>query len=263
MFDGINSRFDPIAAHQSSYAVFGRDKELAEMRARLETRRSFVLHGPAGAGKTFLLRSVISSYPWVLYCADTASSQNMFQQLATELVRKNNREALAKLRRDGVELRRKSAIAVRGVVLNALHEGRYSAVLDHLRCPSAALAADIRDLMHWGNTSVIGVARSAHMEEMGFIGSYFALRSERLELKNLQAGEALSFAEYLAQRIELSASNRQEFLRKVVEFSNGAPGAIATMIRMASLPRYRCGDHIKVSPLYIDSRLAWHAANAF
>lgn len=251
------------SAHQSSDDIFGHDKELAELRARLETRRSFVLHGPAGAGKTFLLQKVISSYPWVLYCADTASSQTMFRELANELVRKKDREALARLGRDGWQLRRKSAIALRGIVLDALHEGRYSAVLDHLQCPSAALACDIRDLMNWGNTGVIAVARSAHMEEIGFIGSYFALRSERMELKNLDAREALGFAEHLAGRIELCASNREEFLRKVVEFSNGAPGAIATMIRMASLPQYRCGDHIKVSPLYIDSRLAWHAANAF
>jgi hypothetical protein len=254
---------ESVAAHQSSDDIFGHVKKLAELRARLETRRSFVLHGPAGSGKTFLLQKVISPYPWVLYCADTTSSQAMFQQLATELVGRKDREALARLGRDASQLRRKSAIALRGIVMEALHEGCYSAVLDHLQCPSAALACDIRDLMNWGNTCVIGVARSTHMEEMGFIGSYFVLRSERMELKNFDSKEALAFADYLAGRLALFASNREEFLRKVVEFSNGAPGAIARMISMASLPQYRCGDHIKVSPLYIDSRLAWHSANAF
>jgi hypothetical protein len=143
------------------------------------------------------------------------------------------------------------------------HNGRYSTVLDHLWCPSAALACDIRDLMNWGNTCVIAVARSAHMEELGYIGSYFALCSERMELKNFSGNEALIFAHHLADRTSLNASNREEFLSKVVELSRGAPGAIATMISMSSLPQYRCGDHIKLSPLYIDSRLAWHAANAF
>lgn len=254
---------DPISARHSLDDVFGHDKELAELRARLETRRSFVLHGPAGAGKTFLLRKVVPLFPWVLYCADTTNSHAMFRELATELVREKNRRVLSRLGRDGIGLRRRSAIALRGIVLDALHEGGYSAVLDHLQCPSAALACDIRDLMNWGNTCVIPVARSAHMEELGYIGTYFVLRSERMELKNFDGKEALAFAEYLARHIALFASNREEFLRKVVEFSNGAPGAIATMIRMASLPQYRCGDHIKVSPLYIDSRLAWHAANAF
>jgi len=243
--------------------IFGRDKDLAELRARLEMRQSFVLHGPPGAGKTFLLRHVIASLPWVLYCGETSNSQTMFRELAAELVRDKNRQALSRLGRGGIGLRRKSAIALRGIVLEALHQERYSAVLDHLRCPSAALACDIRDLMNWGNTSVIAVARSAHMEEMGYIASYFALRSERMELRNFDDKEALAFAEHLARQTALYASNREDFLSKVVQFSNGAPGAIVTMINMASLPQYRCGDHIKVSPLYIDSRLAWHAANAY
>jgi hypothetical protein len=252
-----------IPGNRALDGVFGREKDLAELRARLEMRQSFVLHGPPGAGKSFLLRHAISSLPGVLYCGDTASSQTMFRELAAELVHDKNRHVLSRLGRDGAGLRHKSAISVRGIVLSALHEEGHSAVLDHLQCPSAALACDIRDLMNWGNTRVIAVARSAHMEEMGFIGSYFVLRSERMELKNFEGKEALAFAEHLARRIALHASNREEFLRKIVAFSNGAPGAIATMMNMASLPQYRCGDHIKVSPLYIDSRLAWHAANAF
>ena len=32
---------------------------------------------------------------------------------------------------------------------------------------------------------------------------------------------------------------------------------------MATLPKYRIDGHIKTSPLYIDFRLAWHAANAW
>ena len=243
--------------------IFGRDKDLVELRARLEMRQSFVLHGPPGAGKTFLLRHVVPSFPWSLYCGDTSHSQTMFRELAAELVRVRNRYVLSRLGRDGEGLHHKSATTVRGIVLHALHEGGYSAVLDHLQCPSASLAGDIRDIMNWGNTHVIAVARSVHMEETGFIGSYFALRSERMELKNFDAKEALAFAEHLARQTALCASNREDFLRKVVEFSNGAPGAIAIMINMASLPQYRIGDHIKVSPLYIDSRLAWHAANAY
>lgn len=246
-----------------SNGIFGREKELVELSSRLKQRNSFVLHGPPGAGKTLLLRHVIPSLLRVLYCGDTSSSQTMFRELAAELLRNKNAALIRNLGRDGIGLRRKSAIAVRGIVLDALHEGRFSAVVDHLRCPSAALACDIRDLMNWGNTCVIAVARSGHMEELGYIGSYFALRSERMELRNFDAREARAFAEHLADQVALHASNREEFLWKAVELSKGAPGAITTMVNMASLPQYRCGDHIKVSPLYIDSRLAWHAANAF
>jgi hypothetical protein len=242
--------------------VFGRQQELAELRSRLLLQESFVLYGAPGSGKTFLLRRLLPSFPRVLYCRDSTRSQSMFHEIATELLRVKNTYALRNLG-NGMRLRSKSALAVRGVVLDALHEGNYSAILDHLRCPSAALACDIRDLMNWGNTCVVAVARSEHMEELGYIRSCFALRSERMQLKNFDSKEALAFAEHLAQQTSLYASNCEDFLRKIVELSSGAPGMIATMINMASRPRYRCGDHIKISPLYIDFRLAWHAANAF
>lgn len=242
--------------------IFGREKELAELRSRLLLRKSFVFHGSSGSGKTLLLRRVIRSYPRILYCADSSNPRSMFREIAAGLLRVRNPHVIH-LGRSGGNLRQKSTIAIRGIVMNALHESSYSVVLDHLRCPSAALSSDIRDLMNWGNACVIGVARSFHMEELGYIGSYFVLQSEQMVLKNFDHKEAAAFAEHLADRTALVASNREEFLKRVVELSNGSPGAIAIMNNMAFLPRYRCGDHIKVSPLYIDSRLAWHAANAF
>ena len=48
-----------------------------------------------------------------------------------------------------------------------------------------------------------------------------------------------------------------------MDVSHGSPGAIIRMVEMATLPKYRIDGHIKTSPLYIDFRLAWHAANAW
>jgi hypothetical protein len=252
----------PNCGHAAD-GIFGREKEVAELHSRLAQRTSFVLHGPSGSGKTFLLGHVIPAFSKVLYCADSSNPQGVFREIAAELLRDKNPRAARALGRSGNYIRQKSTIALRGIAMDVLHEAHYSVVLDHLRCPSAALASDIRDLMHWGNTCVIAVARSSHMEELGYIAPYFVLQSEQMELKNLDRKEAFTFAEYVANEMALVASNRQEFLSSAADLGDGAPGAIVTMIKMAFLPRYRCGDHIKVPPLYIDSRLAWHAANAY
>lgn len=243
--------------------IWGRQGEVAELRSRLAQRESFVLHGPPGSGKTFLLRHAIPAFSRVLYCADSSNPQAVFREIAAELLRAHNPRAARALGCSGANGRPKSTIALRGIAMDVLHEAHYSVVLDHLRCPSAALASDIRDLMHWGNTCVIAVARSSHMEELGYIAPYFALKSEQMELKNLDRREALAFAEYFADEMALLACNRQQFLSSAAELAGGAPGAIVNMIQMALLPRYRCREYIKVSPLYIDCRLAWHAANAF
>ena len=68
------------------------------------------------------------------------------------------------------------------------------------------------------------------------------------------------FARELVKGAGLSAPNLGEFLGKVLELSDGNPGAIRTLIEMASYPKYRSDNHIKVTPLYIDFRMNWKVA---
>lgn len=242
--------------------VFGREDEMAELRRRLAVRKSFVLHGPSGSGKTFLLERVTRDLPDVLYCPQAASPQLVVQSLALRLVELRDRYAKSFLR-NAQAAKLKSTISLRGIVLEAVRRGKYFVVLDHLHGPAAALSADTRDLMFYGETPVIAVARSAHMEDLGFLTTMFALRAERMRLSNFSRSEAGQFAEESARRIDLSATNLPEFLGRIVDLSRGSPGAILSMLRMAKAPRYRLNKYIKTAPLYIDFRLAWHAENAW
>lgn len=248
---------DEPAAH-----VFGRVKELEELAHRLLARKSFVLYGASGAGKTYLLRRVIRHFPEALYCPNSDSPQLVFQSLALALIAARDRAARAALRNESA-VKTKSTISLRGIVLEAVRRGKYWVVLDHLRGPAAALSSDIRDLMFYGGTPVLAVARSTHMEDLGFLAPMFALRAERMRLANFPPAEATHFAELVAHRLGVRAMNLAEFLQRIVDLSQGSPGTIQRLIHMAILPRYRINGHIKTSPLYIDFRLAWHAENAW
>jgi hypothetical protein len=61
----------------------------------------------------------------------------------------------------------------------------------------------------------------------------------------------------MVSRAGLSAQNMTEFLDKLLEFSEGNPSAIVSMLQMANYPKYRCEEHIKIAPLYIDFRMNW------
>lgn len=242
--------------------VFGRTEELAELRQRLSTRKSFVLHGPSGSGKTFLLHRVTRNLPEVLYCPQAGSPQLVVQSLAFRLVELRDRYTKNFLR-NAQAVKTKSTISLRGIVLEAVRRGKYFVVLDHLQGPAAALSSDTRDLMFYGETPVLAVARSAHMEDLGFLTPMFALRGERMRLANFAHPEAARFAEEIACRTGLWANNLPEFIERVVSLSQGSPGAILKMLQMAKMPRYRLNGYVKTSPLYIDFRLAWHAENAW
>ena len=133
-------------------------------------------------------------------------------------------------------------------------------MLDHVNRPSQSFAAVVKEIIHWCSTPVIAVARSSHMEDTGFLQPLYSDRSEKHELKNLDAAAAERFAEEMVRRAGLSASNIGEFLAKVLELSEGNPGAMVSMLDMAKYPKYRTAEHIKVMPLYIDFRMNWSPA---
>jgi DNA polymerase III delta prime subunit len=239
--------------------IFGRDEETRRIREKLTKNRPFLIHGPAGVGKTLLLRRVLPEFPKLLYCENSATTQTIFRSLAQSLLRLRNRRTITAFR-DEDAIKVKTAVSLKGIVMDALNEDKYCIVLDHLKRPSYSLAAAVREIMGWGSTPVIALARSSHMEDVGFLQPFYSDRSEKYEIRNFEASVAEQFARETVKRAGLAAENMAEFVEKVLEFSDGNPGAILAMLEMAGYPKYRSDAHIKITPLYIDFRMNWNAA---
>ncbi len=239
--------------------IFDREEELQALKQRLFKRKPFLIHGPSGVGKTLLIRCLLGQTPAVFYCETSATTQVIFRTVAQLLLEKGDPRVQRTCRnRDGIQA--KSAVSLKGIVMDALREGGYSIVLDHVDRPSQSFAAAVREIIGRCSTPVIAVARSSHMEDTGFLQPLYSDRHDRYELKNFDSGAAERFAQEMVRRAGLSASNIKEFLAKVLELSEGNPGAILSMLQMAKYPKYRTDEHIKISPLYIDFRMNWSPA---
>jgi hypothetical protein len=239
--------------------IFDREEELQALKQRLLKRKAFLLHGPTGVGKTLLIRSLLAQMPSVFYCETSATTQVMFRSLAQFLLDIGD-PRVQRTCRNRAGIQTKSAISLKGIVMDALREGGYSIALDHVDRPSQSFAAAVREIIGRGSTPVIAVARSSHMEDTGFLQPLYSDRHDRCELKNFDSAAAERFTRETVRRAGLSASNIKEFLAKVLELSEGNPGAIRSMLQMAKYPKYRTDEHIKITPLYIDFRMNWSPA---
>jgi DNA polymerase III delta prime subunit len=240
--------------------VFGRENELAVVRQRLAKRGSFLLHGPSGVGKTVLAREALCDHPEALYCPDSSSKQVVLRTMAAALARQDG--AARRILGGPEGIKAKSALSLKGMVLDVLQAGEYWIVLDHLNRPSQAFAADIKEMARSAMTPVLGIARSDHMEDVGFLMPLFVDRSEKLELRPFDEVLARQFAQKTTEIAGIAADNLPEFVERVLELSRGNPGVICSLVNMAKLPKYRSGARIMVTPLYIDFRLRWESVGA-
>jgi hypothetical protein len=242
----MNSSIDPL---QYAAAV-DRTDELTRLQAQEQRRKSMLIFGPEAVGKTRLLRSFVQTQPLALFVAQVQSPRELLLALIEELRR---------VAKSGVSLPADSTSlttgSLKGTVQRALDKQPFLLALDHLAGPSRVVTGLIKDLNYFDRTPVFFVARTPHMEDLGNLQPMCTGKSERLELKEFLPPIALEFAKREASRAGLWASNLDHVLHQLVDWSNGNPGSIVHMLKMAHFPRYYAGDQIKAHVLYLDYRM--------
>jgi hypothetical protein len=240
----------PQAPTAQYLAAVERTEEMARLQAQAQRRKSMLVFGPEAVGKTRLFENFVHTQPLALYVNHVQSPRELVLALVERLRGLNIRDL--RLPADPKSL---STSSLKGFIRKALDQGPFLLVLDHLDGPSRVVTAMIKQMNYYGRTPVFFAARTPHMEDIGALQPMCADRSERVELKNLGPSVALEFAQREAERTTLWASNLDHVLHSLVEWSEGNPGSLVHMLKMAHLPRYRMGDQIKAHVLYLDYRM--------
>jgi hypothetical protein len=243
--------------HASDYVVtVERLDEMAHLQARAEAKKSMLVFGVEGVGKSRLLQAFAKTQAAAVYVSRTNSSRDLMLTLMTGLRDISNTSA--RLPKSPQTL---TTSSLKGVVLRMLDKIPCILVLDHLEGPSRVISRMIKEMNYYDRTPVFFAARTPHMEDIGALQPLCADRSERVELKNFPPAIALEFVRHEAEKTSLWASNLEETLRSIAEYSEGNAGGILHMLKMAHLPQYRIGDQVKTHVLYLDYRMGrWVSA---
>jgi hypothetical protein len=231
-------------------AAVDRAEEMARLQAQAQRQKSMLIFGPESVGKTRLLENFVKTQPLALYVRQVQTPRDLVLTLVERLQSLSQRNV-----RLPANPKVLSTSSLKGMIQKALDQAPFSLVLDHLSGPSRVVTGMIKEMNYYGRTPVVFASRTPHMEDIGALQPMCADRSERVELKNFSASIALEFAQREAEKTALWASNLDHALHSLVEWSEGNPGSILRMIKMAHLPKYRMGDQIKAHVLYLDYRM--------
>ncbi len=250
-----------------------REEELHFLKSAIVSRKSLLISGLAGAGKTMLTLKALSEMPDTLrnnclYVSGMKGLQDLLQQIVHLLFDRDDAALRARLRREGVSaatfkrwLQAQPSTRLRGALYQAAAEGEYWLFLDHLPPLTHAASRVVKELVRMRNTPVYLLARGFTQPEIGHVTDIYWGPPHQLAIGALPGAAARELLEACIQRFGLSRLDLEDFRKEVLHFSDYLPGAIVKMCALAAEPRYQYGSQIKTKLIHIDYLMNGHRLN--
>lgn len=208
--------------------------------------------GPAGSGKTTLVRAMVDED--LIYLRYSATPHQLLIDLARALLQSAHRGFLGLAQpTDDLDhwLSRQTSVHLKGLLCTALEAEPRVVILDGIERASFPTYRFLQRLYFAKGMAFVATARDAI--SLGALGRLLWDPRATLHLEPLNHADAMRLFHIAADQFALRDLDVQEFRDKVLESARGNPGQIVEMCRMASNPMYVSGRHIKFAPLRIDT----------
>ncbi|MFB3776688.1 MAG: hypothetical protein ACE141_03725 [Bryobacteraceae bacterium] len=228
-------------------------RERLRIEEALVRGESLLVLGPAGSGKTALVRSIAASIEGAVYLGYHPVLHDLLASLASALV-VNRHPRFSGLVKDGKPPERwakaQTSVHLRGIIWSGLEASPCLLILDGIESASFQAYRFFQRVYHSPGMNMIGISRDP--VRLGELHRLFWDPRRTVQIMPLSDAEASTLFELAADRFGLREFDLRDFRPRVLESAGGNPGQIVGMCRMARDPRYRSGRHIKFAPLRID-----------
>jgi energy-coupling factor transporter ATP-binding protein EcfA2 len=251
----MNSAFE-------SELFLGRTSELTRLCAAIRDRKSLLIWGARGSGKTTLIAHALARLPKQvakesIFASGQASPQEILTSLAVQLA--GAPLLLSKFRAETAFggsythwVRQQTSLRLRGLIYRVASAGDYWMFLEDLEPMTHMLTRIVKELMINRETPIYCVATGCTSTELGCASQLYWNDEQRLHVGELPLSAATELIEWAIQRFGLSRLDLDGFREDILKFSGLLPGAILRMCESAGDPRYQFEGRIKTKLVHVD-----------
>jgi hypothetical protein len=238
---------EPAQPQDHTVPLFGRRDEVRALTNAICARKSCLVLGPKGIGKTRLLQESlrVARQPYV-----SGERPEALHGLLVEVAQRLSCPA----GRFG-SVRNATSVALKSSVLDALRRVPQCLVLENIAGSDPRMYRFLQQAYYVPGVCLIVTAASR--DGLGHLRKLLWDPRGEIVLKPLHRTDALRLFDAATHAYRLESFDLDAFRRKVLTAAQGNPGQILTMCRMASRPEYQDGRHIKFLPLRIDALTAF------
>ena len=237
-------------------ALVGMAKERSRLDAALRKCEPLLLIGPAGSGKTRLLRDAAAVHPGVVLVAWQPTLRGLLGAMARSMFAAGHPPLLRRAR-PGADpdawLARQTSMHLKGLLWNAIEEAPLPMILDGITGAGFPTYRFLQRIYHARGMALFVASRDS--ASLGVLGRLFWNPARILHVAPLSDREAAQLFEAAADHFGLRNLDLDDFREKVLENASGNPGQIIEMCRMATRPEYLSGRYVKFAPLRIDAMI--------
>ncbi|MGB6430320.1 MAG: hypothetical protein WBF06_07020 [Candidatus Acidiferrales bacterium] len=245
--------------------LIGRNSELRRVRAAVRARESFLIWGPADAGKTALVKKAISEVPererqGCIYWSGAASVRQLAEELLRRFYAAGDPCVHKKVPEDrsGREtsadswFRDRSSGQLKALFYLAAAKSRYAIFLDHMPPATQPMARFLKQIIWRCHTPVYLLAPGCDREDIGHAWSIYFAEQYHIAIGPLSPAFARELLERSIRRFALDRFDLSGFRDDILRMSGHLPGSLVKMCELAAQPRYHYGDQIKVNLVHVD-----------
>ena len=253
-----------VAARTGQLPFLDREAEMSNLRRAIDRRKSLLILGPLGIGKTRLIAEIIKSLPRdraeaCIYLPAVAGLRETLTRLLQSLYAAQDSTLRRQMRADGFRssdfkawLKTQPSSHLKGTLYRSVEGHSYWIFLDHVAETTVAVAKVVKELVRMRGTPVYLVVRDLKATDAGYLSNLYWSEEHRLYLGPLPGTAARELLDSCVARFGLSRLDLRVFRQEVLRLSGCIPGAIVQMCALAAEPHYQSGLRVKTRLLHLD-----------